>query len=87
MNRDICLGRPPVHIATGQGKALPSCAYWPHCVRPADYYQRAYPVERRRIEKDGVPTFTVRDYSGAARGGGPGCNRGGGNFPVWRCQW
>ena len=56
MNRDICLGRPPVHIATGQGKPCRVASYWPHCVRPADYYQRAYPVERRKIEKDGVPT-------------------------------
>ena len=45
--RDQCnrigamLGLPPVRTgkARGKDKGLPSCAYWPHCVRPADYYQ------------------------------------------------
>lgn len=34
------LGLPPVRIAKARGKDkdLPSCAQWPHCVRPADYY-------------------------------------------------
>lgn len=34
------LGLAPVRIAKRRGKdaGLPSCAQWPHCVRPADYY-------------------------------------------------
>lgn len=34
------LGLPPVRTAKARGKdkALPSCAQWPHNVRPADYY-------------------------------------------------
>jgi hypothetical protein len=61
--RDQCnrigalLGLPPVRTskARGKDKALPSCAYWPHCVRPAEYYQGAYVIERRKIETDGGP--------------------------------
>jgi hypothetical protein len=61
--RDQCnrigalLGLPPVRTskARGKDKALPSCAYWPHCVRPAEYYQGAYVSERRKEEKAGVP--------------------------------
>jgi hypothetical protein len=26
----------------GPEKDLPSCAYWPHCVRPASYYKGAF---------------------------------------------
>jgi hypothetical protein len=26
----------------GKDKDLPSCSYWPHCVRPPEYYQGAY---------------------------------------------
>jgi hypothetical protein len=59
--RDQCnrigalLGLPPVRTskARGKDKALPSCAYWPHCVRPAEYYQGAYLAERRTEGKDG----------------------------------
>lgn len=34
------LGLAPVRIAKARGKErdLPSCAEWPHCVRPAEYY-------------------------------------------------
>ena len=34
------LGLPPVRTSKARGKAkdLPSCAQWPHCVRPPDYY-------------------------------------------------
>ncbi len=31
----------------GSGKDLPSCAQWPHCVRPADHYVGAYRPRRR----------------------------------------
>lgn len=33
-------GLPPVRVAKKRGRDadLPSCAQWPHCVRPADYY-------------------------------------------------
>jgi hypothetical protein len=48
--RDECkrigaiLGLPAVRCckARGRDRSLPSCAYWPHCVRPADYYGGAY---------------------------------------------
>jgi hypothetical protein len=61
--RDRCnrigalLGLPPVRTskARGKDKALPSCAYWPHCVRPAEYYQGAYDTERRTEENGGYP--------------------------------
>jgi hypothetical protein len=59
--RDQCnrigalLGLPPVRTskARGKDKALASCAYWPHCVRPADHYLGAYPVERREAGSGG----------------------------------
>jgi hypothetical protein len=48
--RDECnrigkmLGLPAVRCSKARGKdnSLPSCSYWPHCVRPADYYGGAY---------------------------------------------
>ena len=38
------LSLPPVRVAKARGKDkdLPSCAQWPHCVRPAGYYLGAY---------------------------------------------
>lgn len=38
------LGLPPVRASRNRGKdaGLPSCSYWPHCVRPDGYYQGAY---------------------------------------------
>jgi len=35
---------PPVRVAKARGpeKDLPSCAHWPHCVRPASYYKGAF---------------------------------------------
>jgi hypothetical protein len=38
------LGLPPVRPAKARGKDkdLPTCAEWPHCVRPPDYYLGAY---------------------------------------------
>src|SRR5262249_38701217 len=40
------LGLPPVRAAKARGKTrdLPSCAQWPHNVRPADYYLGALAV-------------------------------------------
>lgn len=48
--RDKCneigaqLGLPPVRAAKARGKdqALPSCSYWPHSVRPPEFYLGAY---------------------------------------------
>jgi hypothetical protein len=42
------LGLPPVRHAKARGayKHLPSCAQWPHCVRPEGYYLGAYPVPK-----------------------------------------
>jgi hypothetical protein len=59
------LGLPPVRTskARGKDKHLPSCAYWPHCVRPADYYQGAYPVERQKEEKSGEPATVSLDLA------------------------
>src|SRR5262249_10626897 len=57
--RDLCneigaeaLGLDPVRVAKARGaeKELPSCAQWPHCVRPKNYYHGAY------IETDGKKT-------------------------------
>ena len=38
------LGLPPVRASRNRGKDadLPSCAQWPHCVRPEGYYLGAY---------------------------------------------
>jgi hypothetical protein len=60
--RDQCnkigaiLGLPPVRTskARGKDKRLPSCAHWPHCVRPAGYYLGAFPVEEREARKESV---------------------------------
>jgi hypothetical protein len=40
------LGLPPVRHAKARGayKSMPSCAQWPHCVRPDGYYLGAFPV-------------------------------------------
>jgi hypothetical protein len=49
------LGLPPVRPAKARGKnkGLPSCAQWPHNVRPDGYYQGAYvPPEGRRGRED-----------------------------------
>jgi hypothetical protein len=75
--RDQCnrigalLGLPPVRTskARGKNKALPSCAYWPHCVRPADYYLGAYPVERRKEGKSGGPAAASLELAWKVAGG------------------
>ncbi|HKA53030.1 MAG TPA: hypothetical protein VKJ47_05160 [Candidatus Binatia bacterium] len=63
--RDICnrigkeLGLPPVRSAKKRGPDadLPSCAQWPHNVRPLDYYQGAYVPPAEETEKPtGAPT-------------------------------
>src|SRR6266508_719065 len=38
------LGLPPVRVAKARGpeKDLPSCAHWPHNVRPTGYYKGAF---------------------------------------------
>jgi hypothetical protein len=43
------LGLSPVRDCKrrGSGMDLPSCAQWPHCVRPADHYRGAYRPRRR----------------------------------------
>jgi|SRR5581483_9243548 len=59
--RDVCneigekLGLAPVRVAKARGpeKDLPSCAEWPHCVRPKNYYQGAYiPPAGKKGAKD-----------------------------------
>ena len=53
--RDTCneigekLGLAHVRVAKARGseKHLPSCAQWPHCVRPKNYYHGAY-IETKR---------------------------------------
>jgi hypothetical protein len=60
--RDQCnrigamLGLPPVRTSKARGKdqALPSCAHWPHCVRPPEYYLGAYPADRAVTGGGGV---------------------------------
>jgi hypothetical protein len=69
--RDQCnrigalLGLPPVRTskARGKDKALPSCAQWPHCVRPADYYLGAYPAVRRKAGKGGDPAGVSLEFA------------------------
>ena len=75
--RDQCnrigtlLGLPPVRTSKARGKdrALPSCAYWPHCVRPADYYLGAYPVGRRKSGKGGDPAGVSLEAAWKVAGG------------------
>lgn len=59
--RDTCneigeiLGLSAVRVAKARGseKELPSCAYWPHCVRPKNYYHGAYiETNGRKTAKD-----------------------------------
>lgn len=60
--RDRCnrigrdLGLTPVRTSKARGKdsSLPSCAHWPHCVRPADYYLGAL-AERSKDEDEPEP--------------------------------
>jgi hypothetical protein len=49
------LGLPRVRPAKARGKNkdLPSCAYWPHCVRPSDYYLGAFVNGPDEDENDG----------------------------------
>jgi hypothetical protein len=53
----LCL--PPVRVAKARGKlrTAPSCAHWPHCVRPPDYYLGASTEEfiRPAGERRAVP--------------------------------
>src|SRR5262249_3454414 len=75
--RDQCnrigalLGLPPVRTskARGKDKALPSCAQWPHCVRPADYYLGAYPAVRRKAGKGGDPAGVSLERAWKVAGG------------------
>jgi hypothetical protein len=48
------LGLPPVRMSKKRGpdKDLPSCAQWPHCVRPSEYYLGAYIDPQREREKE-----------------------------------
>jgi hypothetical protein len=49
------LGLPPVGLAKEgrRPEGVLSCAEWPHCVRPAGYYQGAYiPEEERKAQKE-----------------------------------
>jgi hypothetical protein len=61
------LGLPPVRPAKARGKHkdMPSCAQWPHNVRPADYYQGAY-VPPTAPAPDATITIPA-DPIGAAR--------------------
>jgi hypothetical protein len=75
--RDQCnrigamLGLPPVRTskARGKDKALPSCAYWLHCVRPADYYLGAYDGERQKEGKGREPATVSLELAWSVAGG------------------
>jgi hypothetical protein len=50
---DLGLGRVRTMKRRGPDKDLPSCAQWPHCVRPADHYLGAYvPGTRDRLSEE-----------------------------------
>jgi hypothetical protein len=58
------LGLSPVRDCKRRGadKHLPSCAQWPHCVRPADHYLGAY-RPRRRARRSGAPLERIGWYA------------------------
>lgn len=62
------LGKVRASKMRGKDKDLPSCSYWPHCVRPAGYYKGAYlghesnRIVRSRI-KSGRPLQVYDDPS------------------------
>lgn len=66
------LGLSPVRDCKRRGKDadLPSCAQWPHCVRPADHYLGAYAPRRRdrghAHDLERLGWFAIRYLHGAA---------------------
>jgi hypothetical protein len=42
VGKNLGLGQVRVAKARGKDKDLPSCADWPHCVRPRNYYRGAF---------------------------------------------
>lgn len=59
------LGLDPVRTMKRRGtdKDLPSCAQWPHCVRPADHYLGAYvPPSRDRLSEEAMAQALARKY-------------------------
>lgn len=82
--RNVCneisekLGLPPVRVAKARGsdKDIPSCAQWPHCVRPKSYYHGAYIetngskteknfYEEIRVKRRALRKFFEKDQSGS----------------------
>lgn len=69
--RDKCneiggqLGLPPVRVAKARGKDqdLPSCSYWPHCVRPLEFYLGAY-RELFPVTSEWAPETEGRSHPG-----------------------
>jgi hypothetical protein len=69
--RDKCneigvkLSLPPVRVAKARGrfKDMPSCAHWPHCVRPAEYYEGALGAEYLARQSGGVRPKSENSYS------------------------
>ena len=42
VGKNLALGQVRVAKSRGKDKNLPSCAEWPHCVRPRNYYRGAF---------------------------------------------
>jgi hypothetical protein len=59
------LGLAPVRTSKRRGpdRDLPSCAQWPHCVRPADHYRGAWvPASRDRLSEEAVAHRLAAKY-------------------------
>jgi hypothetical protein len=57
----------PVRVAKARGpeKDLPSCAYWPHCVRPAGYYKGAFVTSEDQDRASDIDAEDETDRSAA----------------------
>lgn len=71
--RDTCnrigadLGLPPTRYykqTRGPKRGLPICSYWPHCVRPEDYYLGAYiPLAEDDEEPKPIGPLTLAEWA------------------------
>jgi len=61
------MGLPPVRVAKARGpeKDLPSCAYWPNCVRPASYYKGAFVMPEYQDRASDIDAEEEADRSAA----------------------
>jgi hypothetical protein len=75
VGKTLGLGQVRVAKARGKDKDLPSCAEWPHCVRPKNYYHGAYvPQAAKKGAKEfddqiGAKRAALRKFLGNERSG------------------